>query len=261
MGVDKTGSLHRGTAIMRVLSNAGGRGAGLTDVARQARLPHSTAHRLLVQMVEEGLVRRIDGDRRYALGQLTFELGLAAAQHFEVSQVYGPIVSQLARESGDTAYLNVRSGSEAVCVDRRQGSSPIRVITLKIGSRRPLGVGAGGLAIIAALPDDELDHVIPAVAQDLDSNWATSESELREMVARVRHDGYALIHDRVFHGVSALGQPIRDSRGQPVAAISVATVNQRLPSSRVGELSEHLLRAVRTAESMMATAALSGAIL
>jgi DNA-binding IclR family transcriptional regulator len=259
MTADKTGSLRRAMAIMRVLANAGGRGAGLTDVARQTRLPHPTAHRLLAQMVEEGLIRRIEGDRRYALGQLTFELGLAAAHQFEVRQLYRPIVSQLARESGDTAYLIVRSGSEAVCVDRRQGSSPIRVITLKIGSRRPLGLGAGGLAIIAALPDDELEDVIHAVAPDLDSNWGTSESELREMVARVRRDGYTLIHNRVFQGVSALGRPIRDSRGRPIAAVSVATVNQRLPSSRVGELNEHLRRAVHTAETTIAAAALSDA--
>jgi DNA-binding IclR family transcriptional regulator len=259
MSADKTGSLRRAMAIMRVLANAGGRGAGLTDIARQAQLPHPTAHRLLAQMVEEGMIRRIEGDRRYALGQLTFELGLAAAQHFEVSQVYRPIVSQLARESGDTAYLIVRSGSEAVCIDRRQGASPIRVITLKIGSRRPLGVGAGGLAIIAALPDDDLEDVIRAVALDLDSGWGTSESELRELVGRIRQDGYTLIHNRVFHGVSALGRPIRDSDGRPIAALSVATINQRLPPSRVGELNEHLRRAVHAAETTIAAAALSEA--
>jgi DNA-binding IclR family transcriptional regulator len=259
MTADRTGSLRRAMAIMRVLANTGGRGAGLTDIARQARLPHPTAHRLLAQMVEEGMIRRIEGDRRYALGQLTFELGLAAAQHFDVSQVYRPIVTQLARESGDTAYLVVRSGSEAVCIDRRQGASPIRVITLKIGSRRPLGVGAGGLAIIAALPDEELEDVIRAVAPDLDSGWGTSEPELRELVGRIRQDGYTLIHNRVFQGVSALGQPIRDSYGRPIAAVSVATVNQRLPPSRVGELNEHLQRAVRAAESTITAAALSEA--
>ena len=257
MSADKTGSLRRAMAIMRVLANAGGRGAGLTEVARQAHLPHPTTHRLLAQMLEEGMIRRVEGDRRYALGQVTFELGLAAAQHFDVGQVYRPIVSQLARDSGDTAYLIVRSGSEAVCVDRRQGSSPIRVITLKIGSRRPLGVGAGGLAILAALPDDELEEVIRAVAPALDSDWATSESELRAMVGQIRRDGHTLIHNRVFQGVSALGQPIRDSAGRPIAAVSVATVNQRLPPSRVSELNEYLRRAVHTAESTSAAAALS----
>lgn len=254
MSSDRTGSLRRAMTIMRVLANVDGRGAGLTDIARQAHLPHPTAHRVLAQMVEEGMIRRIEHDRRYVLGPLTFELGLAATQQFEVRHVYRPIVSQLARESGDTAYLIVRSGTEAVCVDRCQGSSPIRVITLRIGSRRPLGVGAGGLAIIAALPDDELEEAIRAIAPDLDANWATSESELRQLIEQIRRDGYTLIHNRVFQGVSALGQPILDSRGRPVAAVSVATVNQRLPPSRVRELNDYLRKAVHAAESTIAGA-------
>jgi len=256
MGSNKTGSLRRAMTIMRVLANVDGRGAGLTDIARQAHLPHPTAHRVLSQMVEEGMIRRIEGERRYVLGPLTFELGLAATQQFELRQAYRPIVSKLARETGDTAYLIVRSGTEAVCVDRCQGSWPIRVITLRIGSRRPLGVGAGGLAIIAALPDDELDEVIRAIAPDLEANWATSESELRKLIEQIRRDGYTLIHNRVFQGVSALGQPIRDSRGRPVAAVSVATINQRLPPSRVRELNDYLRQAVHTAESTIVAAAL-----
>jgi DNA-binding IclR family transcriptional regulator len=258
MVVEKTGSLRRAMLIMRVLANADRGGAGLTDIARQAGLPHPTAHRLLAQLVEEGLIRRVEGDRRYALGALTFELGLAAAQQFEVRKLYRPIVAQLARDSGDTAYLIMRSGAEAVCIDRRQGSSPIRVITLKIGSRRPLGVGAGGLAIIAALPAGDLEDVIRSIAADLESNWHTSEPELREMIELIRRDGHTLIHNRVYQGVSALGQPIRDPSGRPVAAVSVATINQRMRPSRVRELNEYLRRAVHAAETTVAVS-LSGA--
>ena len=245
--------------IMRVLANVDRRGAGLTDISQQAHMPHPTVHRLLAQMVEEGMVRRVEEDRRYALGPVTFELGLAAARQLEVRQLYRPIVAQLARESGDTAYLIVRSGLEAVCIDRRQGASPVQVITLKIGSRRPLGVGAGGLALLAGLPDGEREEVMRAVAPDLEADWQTSESELHELVERIRHDGYTLIHNRVFQGVSALGQPIRDAAGRPIAAISIATINQRMRPSRVRELNEYLRRAVHKAQTTIAAAALSAA--
>jgi DNA-binding IclR family transcriptional regulator len=259
MGSDQTGSLRRAMVIMRVLANVDGRGAGLTDIARQAHLPHPTAHRLLLQMIEEGMARRVENDRRYALGPVAFELGLAAARQLEVRQLYRPIISDLARESGDTAYLIARSGLEAVCVDRRQGTSPVQVITLKIGSRRPLGVGAGGLALLAALPDDERAQVMRAVAADLETDWHTSPTELGELVERIHRDGYTLIHNRVFQGVSALGRPILDAGGRPVAAVSIATINQRMRPSRVRELDEYLRRAVLRAQSTIATAALSAA--
>jgi len=259
MGSEQTGSLRRAMAIMRVLANVDARGAGLTDIAQQAHLPHPTVHRLLAQMIEEGMVRRVEGERRYALGAVAFELGLAAARQLEVRQLYRPIITRLARDSGDTAYLIVRSGLEAVCVDRRQGASPVQVITLKIGSRRPLGVGAGGLALLAALPDDERDEVIRGVADDLAADWQTPESELRELVERIHRDGYTLIHNRVFQGVSALGQAIRDPAGRPVAAVSVATINQRMRPSRVRELNDYLLRAVHAAQTTISATALSAA--
>jgi DNA-binding IclR family transcriptional regulator len=249
MNSDQTGSLRRAMAIMRVLANVNEQGAGLTDIAYQAGLPHPTAHRVLAQMLEEGMVRRAEDGRKYALGPLTFELGLAAARQLEVRHLYRPIIAQLASETGDTAYLTVRSGLEAVCVDRRQGASPVQVIALKIGSRRPLGVGAGGLAIVAGLPEQERAEVIRSVAPDLEANWKTPEPELREIIEQIRRDGYTLIRNRVFQGVSALGHPVRDSRGNPVAAVSLATINQRMRPARVRELNEYLHCAVRKIET------------
>lgn len=244
-------------AIMRVLANVDAGGAGLTDIARQVGLPHPSVHRLLAQMVDEGMVRRVDEGHRYALGPVTFELGLAAARQLEVRQLYRPIISELARESGDTAYLVVRSGSEAVCVDRRQGTAPVQVLALKIGSRRPLGVGAGGLAILAALPEQERLAITAAIAPELEAEWRTSPEHLAELVEQVHRDGYTLIHDRVFHGVSALGRPILDADHMPVAAVSIATVNQRMRPTRIRELDGYLRRAVQQAQNSVAAAVLS----
>lgn len=243
-------------AIMRVLANVDAGGAGLTDVARHVGLPHPSVHRLLAQMVQEGMVRRVDGGR-YALGPVAFELGLAAARQLEVRQLYRPIITELARESGDTAYLVVRSGLEAVCLDRRQGTAPVQVLALKIGSRRPLGVGAGGLAILAALPEAERREVTAAIAPELDADYQTSPDRLAELVDQVHRDGYTLIHNRVFQGVSALGRSIQDADGRPVAAVSIATINQRMRPSRVRELDGYLRRAVHQAQNSIAAAVLS----
>jgi len=62
------------------------------------------------------------------------------------------LLRAFAEEVGDTVYLVVRSGMEAVCLERIEGPSPVRVLTLDSGSRRPLGLGAGGLAILPRYP-------------------------------------------------------------------------------------------------------------
>ncbi|MFF7309133.1 IclR family transcriptional regulator C-terminal domain-containing protein [Streptomyces sp. NPDC008137] len=233
------GPLSRAVSVLRLLANAGPAGVALTEITQQVGLPHATVHRLLKQLVSLRLVRRTDS-RRYALGVLTFEFGLAAAQSFDLRGICGPDLEQVAAESGHTAYLTVRSGNEAVCVDRRAGSFPIQVIALNIGSRRPLGIGGGGLAILASLEDREREEVIDSVKQVLAEKWAMSEAEVHDLVRRTRRDGYALIHNTITVGVSALGVPVRDSLNRVVAALSIGTVSSQLSAAKVRTLSSLL---------------------
>ena len=159
-------SVERSLQLVRLLATAGRRGLALTDLARMTDLSHSTVHRLLQQLVSERLASQMDQSRRYALGPLAYELGIAAAPRFDIWQPARALLRAFAEEVGDTVYLVVRSGREAVCLERIEGPSPVRVLTLDTGSRRPLGLGAGGLAILAALPEDERQLVIDSIASN-----------------------------------------------------------------------------------------------
>ncbi|MDP3083795.1 MAG: IclR family transcriptional regulator [Rubrivivax sp.] len=242
------GSLQRASALLRLLANAGQRGAGLTDLAKEVRLPHPSVHRLLRQLIAEGLARQIEGTRRYALGSLAFELGLAAAQQFDIRGLCRPALDRLALDAGDTAYLVVRSGDEAVCIDLEEGPSPIRVLTLQIGSRRPLGVGAGGLAILAALDEPERGQVLGRCQDALDREWQLPAALLDSSMAAAASAGHVLVRNRVTLGVSAIGQAFRDALGRPIGAISVAATNDRMADARVRTLAGLLARSVRQIE-------------
>ena len=106
-------------------------------------------------------------------------MGLAAARQFDIRGICRPVLQRLALRAGDTAYLIVRSSDEAVCIDLQEGPSPIRVVTLQVGSRRPLGVGAGGLAILAALPTAERQQVLRSVENQVQDQCGVSRAFLR----------------------------------------------------------------------------------
>ena len=74
-------------------------------------------------------------------------------------------LAALAESTQDTVYLSERRGLEAICSSRALGDYPIKALTLDVGIRRPLGIGAGGLAILCALPAAEADEIIEAHAQ------------------------------------------------------------------------------------------------
>jgi DNA-binding IclR family transcriptional regulator len=208
-------------------------------------------HRLLQRLVDQRLARQLTSTRRYALGPLAFELGLAAAQQFDVRAACRPALERLARELGDTAYLVMRSGLEAVCVDRQEGPSPIRVFTLEVGSRRPLGLGAAGLAILAALPDDERAQVLTHVSAKVLEIGKLQPAEFASSIERCCKKGHSFIRNRVTLGVSAVGVAIHNALGAPVGAVSVAAVDSRLTATRVSALALVLHREAREIERVL----------
>ena len=97
------GPLARGAALLRLLATAGRRGAALSTLAQATGLAASTTHRLLGQLVAQRLAMQLDDSRRYAIGPMAYELGLAAAQQFDIRGLCRPALEQLALEAGETA--------------------------------------------------------------------------------------------------------------------------------------------------------------
>lgn len=243
--------IERAFQLLRLLAASGKRGQALTPLAQAARLPPSTVHRLLRRLCAERMVTRDEAARRYMLGPLAFELGLAVAERFDLREPCRPFLRELALEVGDTVYLTVRSGDESMCADRYEGPSPIRVFTLDVGSRRPLGLGAGGLAMLAALPAPEREAVLGRVAGRVSEQGNLPEDELRAAVEDCRAAGYALIRSRITFGVSAVGVVIQNSFDQAVAAISVAAVDVRMSPERIKELVRSLRYQKKRIEAML----------
>jgi len=246
------GQIERAMLVIRVLASAGARGVPLSALADVTRLAPSTVHRLLTKLIRERVVRQVADSRCYALGPVVYELGLAAARQFDMRAICRPAVERLAHEAGDTVYVVIRSGDEAVCIDRQEGPSPIRVLTLQPGSRRPLGLGAGGLAILAHLPDDERASVLAVVAPIIVQQYQFAARALRDSLEVTRRQGVALIRNRVTAGVTAMGMPFRDTLGHCLGAVSVAGINARMTQTRVDAIKPLLATAVREIERSIA---------
>jgi DNA-binding IclR family transcriptional regulator len=242
------GSLRRGVLLLKLLATAGSRGLALTEIAARAGLPHPTAHRVLRQLCDERLVARNAEIKRYRLGPLAFELGLAGSTLYDLRDLCDASMEALSEETSDTVYLVVRSGFDAVCMHRHEGSFPIRTLVLDVGSRRPLGVGAGGLALLAAVNDLERQQIIERVAPKLHSFGRLTAVDLEQACMLTRERGAAIIQDTVNLGVSAVGQPFCDQLGQPTGALSVAALSHRMTPKRMKLIAESLRRGCEEVE-------------
>lgn len=237
------GTLLRSVSLLRCLAAAGPGGAALTQLSREAGLPHATVHRILRQLQDAGMVCRVPDGRRYALGPVVFELGLAAAAHHDLRDSCGEVIAELATRLRTATYLCIRSGNEAVCVDRADGFKG-RVRLLEPGSRRPLGVGAAGLAVLAAMPAPARRAAMAQVASHLEDGWNLTVDDLDEMLRRTHELGYATTSHVVVRGMTAVAVPFHAPTGDPVGAVSVAAPTA-LMTDRRRESAASQLRGVR----------------
>ena len=139
----------------------------------------------------------------------------------------------------------MRSGLDAVCIDRLEGSYPIQARTLDVGGRRPLGCGAGGLALLLELTDDEIERVIVTNTSRLASIGHMTPDRMRAAVRKSRKAGYAVNEEDVLPGVSAIGVSIRPKNGPAYAAISIAGISARFEGARREELAALLMKEVK----------------
>jgi DNA-binding IclR family transcriptional regulator len=238
-------TISRAIHVLRLIAAHAPDGMRLVDVAREMGLERPTAHRLLKALTVEGMVLQDQGSRRYSLGPLLFELGILATHQFNLKEVSLPVVEQLAEETGDTTFLFLRSGHDAVCISRVQGSYPIQTPSVPLGSRQPLGVSAGGLALLAALPESEIEAVIKAVAPRLGAYGDLDADDVLELCGLAKLTGYAVTGNHAVPGVRAIGLPIFNAARSPVAAITVAATHSRMSDQRIALILPRLRHAAR----------------
>ena len=233
-------SIERAAAILTSLAAGGGNGRRLMDIAAETGLQKSTAHRILGTLIAAGLVEQDDDSGQFHLGLRLFALGVSASNRYGLVDLAGDAMRRLADRTADTVYLSIRSGNEAVCVDRVSGSYPIKTLTLHPGDRRPLGVGAGSLAILAWQPDPEIRRIIEANSPLLARHVNFDAATLLELAATSRRDGYAFNDRMLIPGMCAVGVPIHGQDGRPVAALSVAAIESRMQASRRADIVDWL---------------------
>lgn len=249
-----TQSIERALSLLREIAAHNRTGSRLLDLANRTGLQRPTVHRMLKCLAAEDMVQQDPDTHRYFLGPMVFELGLTAGPRFNLREICHPALTRIAEATGDTVFLTQRSGLDAVCLDRLEGTFPIKTFTLEIGMRRPLGVGIGSLAILAALPEDDIRNIIISNTPRLPEYGLTPNSLLAQ-AKKAQKLGYAVREAPSLAGVRSIGQALHDRSGTPFAALSLSAISSRMTEKRVGELAVLLKNETRLIEKQLAAGA------
>lgn len=234
--------MRRALHVLKSLAVNHENGMGVTDVVEATQLERSTTHRLLTCLVEEGFADK-DESRRYRLGLEAMKLGFATMTRAPVVAAYAPLLRQLTEETGDTVFLMLRQGDYTLCLAREEGPHAVKIASTRIGDIRPLGVGVGGMALLAAADAKTIARVRQNHVNALDA--AGLEAGIIErVIGRTRRIGYAEMLDTVTQGVAGVACAV-PSAGMPFAAVTVAAASARMTPERRSELGELLMARVK----------------
>lgn len=226
-------SVDRALNLLRLVAAAPAEGLRLSDLAEASGLDRATVHRLLSSLVGNALVDQDMVSKRYTLGLEFFALAAAASNRHDVSQVARASLRALAEQTGDTATLCLRSGANLVCLDVEMGSFPIKTLPMDIGSRRPLGAGASGIAMLAALPDFEVEQVMQKVSRRLADVPGQELAHIQHAIAACREKGFSLGSDEATGKIIGLAITLNNRRGRPEGTLSINGIPERFGADRM----------------------------
>jgi DNA-binding IclR family transcriptional regulator len=234
-GVAGAQAIHRAAALLKQVACEASDGVKLQVLCAQLGLQMPTAHRILRGLIAEGMIAKDDASGRYRLGPVIYELGLGAAPNLDLRALCAPSMRRLAANSGDSVFLVVRSDYDGVCIDRHEGAFPVRIHTLDVGRRRPLGMGAAAVALLMGLPAHEAGDILQANALRF-RQFGVALDAARRAVDEANAHGFAWNDGMIKGGQRGVAVPCNGRDGTPFAAFSIATVSSRMSRARVPEL-------------------------
>lgn len=223
-------SLRRGLQVLDAVLLGGREGVRVIDLCRQCELQRAPIYRLLATLMDTGYVAQ-RGRFRYVPGPRVAAL-VAPSDESHLAVRLQPVLARVSAACGDTVFAILRDGDMSRCIGRLMGAYPVQVLSVQVGQRQPLGVGAAGLALLAALPHEEASAVTASNTPALSRYGGMTPSRLDLLVRATRERGWSVVGNHAVKGALGVGLAVMGTDDTPVAGISVVSIIGRMPKER-----------------------------
>jgi DNA-binding IclR family transcriptional regulator len=215
-------SVARAARILTTISEVGGRGLTLSDIARRVEAPKTSALSICTTLVEVGFLVR-DGDR-YKLGLGAVKLARGYTANSDVPAEFWRANAELRPLASETIVLSVLDGANVVYVGCRKGERPV-AMSYEIGLSLPAHCTASGKAMLARLPVAVIEGRYEGkMLPRLTDRSVPTLAELQRQLETIRAAGFAVDDEETARGMCCYGVALFDEAGRPVCALSVSLV-------------------------------------
>jgi DNA-binding IclR family transcriptional regulator len=240
------GSVQRALDILN-LFNSQAPELGTTEIAEALKLHKSTTAGLVQTLQANGYLEQNPATRKYRLGLRLLERASVVFAQVPVRQIALPHLQQLRDQFDESVNLAVRDGREVVYIERVYSTKTLFIRT-EIGKRAPVHATALGKAILACLPQEQVQTLVQGYTfVPTSPNTLTDPERFLQELDQTREQGYAVDNEEYELGGRCVAAPIFDHTGQAIAGVSLSVPAPRLPVAdipRFGQAVRETARAI-----------------
>jgi IclR family transcriptional regulator, pca regulon regulatory protein len=229
---DLVAGLEKGLAVIDAFDQQRPR-LTIAEVAERTGMTRAAARRYLITLTHLGYVSQ---DRKmFALTPKVLRLAQSYMHSARLPRVLQPELHRLAFTLREATSAGVLDGDDVICV-AAIGAGRLISCALQPGTRVPAHCTSNGRVLLAALPPPAVDAWIARQSLPaLTPHTLTQPEQLRTEIARVRLQGHACVDQEFELGLRTLSVPLRNYRGDTVAAINVSAHAARLTMDELVE--------------------------
>jgi IclR family KDG regulon transcriptional repressor len=209
------------------LFNEKGKELTPAEIRKSLDLNKSTIFRILNILVHAGYLEKNSVTLKYRSGFKLYHLGSLVEDRSEIRNIAHPFLEELTEKCDETVHLVVLDQGEALYLDKLEGKKAIRVVS-KVGWRLPTHCSGVGKVLLAFLPDETVREIIQQKGlKRFTNNTITDIVTLKIELARIRKQGYAIDNEEIEVGLKCIAAPLKYSKGEAIAAISISGPKER----------------------------------
>ncbi len=244
-------AVERAAEILLLLAGKYDGTLSVSELARETKASGSAVHRILTALRRKQLVDQDPETQRYALSWRMLVLSRQLSSRADLRNLTYPYMVRLRDLTTETVTLNVRSGSERVCIEQAEGTHEIRWVG-QIGQLAPLHSGVTGEMLLACAPASEREAYLRSLNRLRRTSPGVPErADLEARVARVMEKGYALAQSSFVYGIDAVSAPIMGAENRVAAALTIAGPAERCSLERLESWVPDLTAATREISELL----------
>jgi len=243
-------SVQKSLKVLRYIMSATDE-VSVNELVEEFGYNRSTVHHMLKTMKVEGFITQNQRTKNYNIGSEIFNGWIKDRDMHNYLMRLKPTIKEIVEKCKETTTMFVRENDRAICVLGEESEQIIKAY-LMIGREIPLYCTAAGRAMLAYLPQDEVEKILQISGMKKYMKKTTvDKNELYENLAEVRDKGYAIEKEEFEELINAVGIPILNKENRPVASVSVVGPIMRFTDDKIKECIPFLLEKSKEMSDMV----------